>query len=171
MVPAPAVAVADGVTVTVAVDPDFTLAVLKVTLTPLGAVADSAIGLVNPLLAATATLKVTAWPWKAVSDETLGVTVSVGSVTVNPSLAVAVAAPLVAFTVMAPVPAAADVVVVTVAVALDPGLTLAGLKLTVTPVGAVADSVTALPKPLAAPTATLKVVDWPWNVDTTMTLA
>jgi hypothetical protein len=72
---------------------------------------------------------------------------------------VAVAAPLTAFTVIAPVPAAAVVDAVTVAVALAPGFTLAGLKLTVTPVGAVADSVTAFVKPLVAPTATVKVVD------------
>jgi hypothetical protein len=101
-----------------------------------------------------------------VSEETLGVTVSAGSVTVRPSVAVAVAAPLMAFTVIVPVPAAAEAVVVTVAVALAPGLTLAGLKLTVTPAGAVAEGVTAFAKPLAAPTATVKVVDWPWNVDT-----
>jgi hypothetical protein len=101
-----------------------------------------------------------------VSEDSLGEIINVGSVTVRPSLAVAVAEPLVAFTVIVPVPAAAAVVVVTVAVALAPGFTLAGLKLTVTPVGAVADRVTAFVKLLAAPTATVKVVDCPWNVVT-----
>jgi hypothetical protein len=43
---------------------------------------------------------------------------------------------------MLPAPAAAEVVAETVAVVLDPGFTLAGLKVTVTPLGAVALSVT-----------------------------
>ena len=76
--------------------------------------------------------------------------------------AVTVAAPLVPLTVIVPVPAVAVVDAVTVAVALAPGFTLAGLKLTVTPVGAVADSVTALVKPLLAATATVNVTAWPW---------
>jgi hypothetical protein len=77
---------------------------------------------------------------------------------VRPTLTVAVAEPLAALTVIVPLPATAAAVVVTVAVALAPGFTLAGLKLTVTPAGAVADNVTTLVKPLAAPTATVKVV-------------
>jgi len=85
----------------------------------------------------------------------------VGAVMVTALVAVAVAEPLAALMVMVPVAAAAVVAAVTVAVALEPGLTLAGLKDTVTPVGAVADSVTALVKPVVAPTATVNVVDWP----------
>jgi len=84
--------------------------------------------------------------------------VSVGAITVTPSLAVAEVEPLAAFTAIVPVPAAAVVDAVTVAVALAPGFTLAGLKLTVTPVGAVAESVIAFVNPLVAPTATVKVV-------------
>ena len=104
------------------------------------------------------------------SELTPGVTVSVGATTVTPSLAVAVAEPLAALTAIVPVPAAAVADAVTVAVALAPGFTLAGLKLTVTPVGAVAERVIALAKPLAAPTVTLKDVDCPWKVLTEPTL-
>jgi hypothetical protein len=92
------------------------------------------------------------------TELTPGITVSVGATTVTPSLAVAVDEPLRPLTTIVPVPAVAVVAAVTVAVALAPGFTLAGLKLTVTPVGAVADSVTAFVKPLVAPTATVKVV-------------
>jgi len=84
--------------------------------------------------------------------------VSVGATTVTLSLAVAEAEPLAALTVIVPVPAAAAVDAVTVAVAFAPGFTLAGLKLTVTPAGAVAESVIAFVNPLVAPTATVKVV-------------
>jgi hypothetical protein len=90
-----------------------------------------------------------------------GVRVNVGATTVTPSLAVAVAEPLAAFTEIVPLPAAAVVEAETVAVALEPGLTLAGLKLTVTPVGAVADNVIAFVYPLVAPTATVNVVVCP----------
>jgi hypothetical protein len=92
------------------------------------------------------------------AELTPGVTVSVGAITVTPSLAVAVDEPLRPLTTIVPVAAVDVVAAVTVAVALAPGLTLAGLKLTVTPVGAVADSVTALVNPLVAATTTVNVV-------------
>lgn len=92
---------------------------------------------------------------------TAAVAVRTGVCTVSAALAVAVAVPLVAFTTMAPVAAAAVVDGVTVTVALAPGFTLAELKVTVTPVGAVAVSVTGLVKPLLAPTATFNVTACP----------
>ena len=96
------------------------------------------------MVAPTATVNVVDWPWKVLTELVLGETVNVGATTVIPSLAVAIDEPLVPLTVMLPVPAAAVVDAVTVAVALAPGFTLVGLKLTVTPVGAVADRTTAL---------------------------
>ena len=83
--------------------------------------------------------------------------------TLRPTLAVPEADPLAPLIVSVLVPAAAAVVVDTVAVALAPGFTLAGLKVTVTPVEPVADNMTALVKPLAAPTVTVKVVLCPWK--------
>jgi len=62
MVPAPAAAVVAAVTVAVALEPGLTLAGLKETVTPVGAVADSEIALVNPVVAATATVNVVDWP-------------------------------------------------------------------------------------------------------------
>jgi hypothetical protein len=158
IVPVPAVVVVAAVTVTVALPPGFTLAGLKLTVTPVGAVAFNVTALVKPLVAATATVKVMVLPRTTLIEVEAGVTVNVGATTVTPSLAVAVDEPLAALTVIVPVAAADVVAAVTVAVALAPGLTLAGLKLTVTPVGAVADSVTALVNPLVAATTTVNVV-------------
>jgi len=164
MVSVAAAVVVEAETVAVALAPGLTLDGLKVTVTPVGAVAESETALVNPLVAATATVKVVDWPWKVLSELALGVTVNVGATTVTPALAVAVDEPLVPLIEMVPVPADAVVDAETVAVALAPGLTLAGLKVTVMPVGAVADRVTALVNPPVAATATVKVVDCPRNV-------
>jgi hypothetical protein len=161
IVPVPTAAEAATETVAVALAPGFTLAGLKLTVMPMGAVALSVTPFVKPLVAVTAMVKVDVLPRATVSDVVAGATVSVGTITVTPSLIVVVAAPLVPLIAIVPEPAVAVVDAVTVAVALAPGFTLAGLKLTVTPVGAVADSVTAFVKPLVAPTATVKVVDWP----------
>jgi hypothetical protein len=158
------------VTVAVALAPGLTLAGLKLTVTPAAAVALSVTAFVKPLLAATATVKVPVFPRVTVSEVDAGVTVSVGTITETPSLAVVVDEPLVALMEMVPVSAAAVAEAVTVAVALAPGLTLAGLKLTVTPFGAVAVSVTGFVKPLLAPTATANVVDCPWKVLTDVAL-
>jgi hypothetical protein len=78
------------------------------------------------------------------TELTPGVTVNVGDITVTGSLNDAVAEPAVPLTVIASAPAVAVPEAVTVAVALDPGLMLAGLKVTVTPLGPVADSATGL---------------------------
>jgi hypothetical protein len=76
-----------------------------------------------------------------VTEDEPGVTVSVGTVTVTPTLDVALDDPAVPFIVMVPLPAGAVADANTVAVAVAPGTTLAGLKLTLTPAGAVADRV------------------------------
>ena len=163
MTPVPAAAVVDAVTVAVAVDPGLILAGLKLTVTPLGPVADSATGLVKPLDALTPTVNVVVWPWKTLTEVAdWVVSVSVGATTVTGSLNDAVAEPAAAFTAMVPAAAVAVPDAVTVAVALDPDFTLAGLKVTVTPLGAVADSAIGLVNPLLAATATLNVTDWPW---------
>lgn len=76
-------------------------------------------------------------------------------------LTVVVAAPLVPLSVIVSCPVAAVAAARTVAVAVDPGITLDGLKLTVTPVGAVAVRVTGFVNPVLALTATLNVLVWP----------
>ena len=76
----------------------------------------------------------------------------------TPSVAVALDEPLVAFTVMVPVPAGAVVDADTVAVEIAPDFTLEGLKDTVTPVGADAERAMALVNPPGATTSTVKVV-------------
>jgi hypothetical protein len=68
---------------------------------------------------------------------------------------VAVATPLVPVTTIVPLPAAAVADGLTVTVAVLPAFKVAGLKLTVTPVGAVAARVMLLVNPLVAPTATV----------------
>jgi hypothetical protein len=160
-VPVPASAVVAAVIVAIASAPGLTLAGLRVTLTPVGAVALSVTALVKPVVAPTATEKVVVFPGATTKEAGANVTVSVGATTVTPTLAVAVAEPLAPFTEIVPLPAAAVVEAETVAVALEPGLTLAGLKLTVTLVGAVADNVIAFVYPLVAPTATVNVVRCP----------
>ena len=154
----PAAADVAADTVTVALAPGFTDAGLKLTVTPVGAVAFSVTALVKPAVAPMETVNVVVLPRVTVTCADPEFTVSVGATTVAAVFAVAAAEPLAAFTVIVPVPAAAAVDAVTVAVALAPGLTLAGLKLTATPVGAVAESVIAFVNPLVAPTATVKVV-------------
>jgi hypothetical protein len=155
------VAVVAAETVAVAVAPGVTLAGLKLTVTPLGAVALRVTGWVKPLAADTATGNVAVWPGKTETEEDLGVTASDGAFTVTDSLDDPVNVPLLAVIAMLPAPAAAVFDAETVAVEVPPGVTLAGLKLTVTPLGAVALRVTAWVKPLAADTATVKVVVWP----------
>lgn len=162
MLPVPATIVPDAVTVAVALDPGFALEGLKLTVIPLGAVAVNDTVFVNPLLAVTATVKLEDMPWNMLTELAEGVRPRVGRFTVTPSLAVAVAAPLVPVTVIEPVPAADVEPALTVAVADDPGFTLEGLKVTVTPVGPLAVSITGLVYPLAAPTAIEKVADMPW---------
>jgi hypothetical protein len=68
-----------------------------------------------------------------------------------------VALPLVPVMAMLPVPGVAVALTETVAVLLVPGLREAGLKLTVTPDGAVACNATACVNPLLAATETVKV--------------
>jgi hypothetical protein len=163
MVPDPAADVVDADTVAVTIVPDFALAGLKVTVTPVGAVAVSATGLVKPPEAPTSKLKVAVCPWNALTEVAdCGVKVNVGCTTVIGSLNDAVAEPAMPVTAMVPAPAVAVPDAVTVAVELDPDFTLAGLKVTVTPVGAVADSTIGLVKPVLAPTPTLNVTAWPW---------
>jgi len=144
IVAVPGTAEAAAETVTVALAPGLTLAGLKLTVTPAGAVAFSVIALMKPDVAVTATAKVVVLPGSTSTELVLGVTVNVGATTVTPSLAVATAEPLVPLIVMLSAPATDVVDAVTVAVALAPGFTLAGLKLTATPVGAVADRTIAL---------------------------
>ena len=62
---------------------------------------------------------------------------------------------------MLPVPAVAVPEAETVAVAVDPDLMLAGLKVTVTPAGAVADKAMELVNPVLAETPTENVVVCP----------
>jgi hypothetical protein len=90
------------------------------------------------------------------TEDALGVTVSVGATTVTAVLAVALAAPLAAVRTMDPVPAAAAT---TATVAVPPAFTLAGLIITETPDGAVAERLIELVNPLVAPTETVYVVD------------
>jgi len=79
------------------------------------------------VVAPTATVNVVDWPWKVLTELVLGVTVNVGATTVTGTLADVDAEPAAPFTEMLPVPAAAVAEAVTVAVALAPGFTLAGL--------------------------------------------
>lgn len=148
-------------TVAVVLAPGLTLAGLKLTVTPVVAVALSVTAFVKPPVAETATVKVADLPRVTVNAVDAGVSVSVGTITETPSLVAMVDEPLAALMEMTPVSAAAVADAVTVAVALAPGFTLAGLKLTLTPAGAVAVNATALVKPVLAPTATVNVVDWP----------
>lgn len=74
---------------------------------------------------------------------------------------VAEAAPLVPVIVMLPVPTTAARFTETVTMELVPGFTLAGLKLTVTPLGAVAFRATGRVYPLAVETATANVAVLP----------
>jgi hypothetical protein len=103
-------------------------------------------------------------PRNVVTELTLGVIVKVGATTVTSMLAVVVAAPLAPFTGTLYVPEAVLPATATVAVAVAPGLTVEGLKVILTPAGAVAVSATAAVYPVAAPTVMLKVVDCPWNI-------
>jgi hypothetical protein len=148
-------AVVEGATMTVAVPPGFTLAGLKLTVTPDGVVAERLTRLVYPLLAPTASVYVAAWPRKVLSEVELGVSVRVGAMSVTAVLAVAVATPLVPVTVTVPEPAEAVAAPATITVAVPPGFTLVGLKLTVTPDGAVAERLIRLVNPVVAPTATV----------------
>jgi hypothetical protein len=161
MLPVPAVAEVVAVTVAVALVPGVTLAGLNETVTPAGGVALSATALVKPAAAVTATEKVAVWPRKTETEAADGLRVNAGATTVTASLAVPVKLPLVAESAMLPAPAVAVVAAVIVAVELAPGLRLAGLKLTVTPVGAVAWRVTACVYPPVAESATVKVAVLP----------
>lgn len=143
IVPVPAVAAVVAFTVAIEVAPGATLVGLKLTLTPLGAVAVSDTRLLNPLAAPTATVKVDDCPSSTVAAE-FGVRLSVGAATVKGSLAVTVVPPLVPLIAMVPEPTVAAVEAITVAVTVAPGLAFAVLKLTLTPLGAVADSETRL---------------------------
>jgi len=92
--------------------------------------------------------------------------VSVGGFsTVSPTVVVAVELPLAPVIVMFEAPAAAVLATVRVAVALAPGLTLAGLKLRVTPAGVLAVRFTVPLNPPVALTATVKAADFPGNRD------
>lgn len=161
MLAVPRVADDDTETVAVELAPGVTLAGLKLTETPLAAVAFSATGSVYPLLAETATVNVAVLPWTMLRAVEPGFKVSAGAATVTAVVAVPEKLPLVPAMAMLPVPAAAEVVAATVAVALLPGVTLAGVKVTVTPAGAVAFKATEFVKPAAAETATVKVDFWP----------
>jgi hypothetical protein len=154
MVPVPGVAVVEGTTVAVEVPPGLMLAGLNVTVTPAGAVALRAIRPVKPLVAPADTVNEVDWPWKDVTEEEFGVKVRVGTVTVNPTDDVALDSPAVPFKVIAPVPPGAVAEAKTVAVEVAPGTMLAGLNVTLTPLGAVADSAMGEVYPLAAPTVT-----------------
>jgi hypothetical protein len=85
-------------------------------------------------------------------------------------VAVALAAPLAAVTVTVPDPVGAVVDGRTVTVAVLPALTLVGLKLTLTPDGAVAERLIKLVNPLLAPTAIVYVAAWPRKVLTEVAL-
>ena len=138
-VPAPATAEVDAVIVAMALAPGLTLTGLKVIDTPAGAVAFKATGLMNPVDAVTATERVVDLPRRRVNEVDAGVMVRIGATTATEDAAVAEARPLTPLIVMVPAPAVAVVDAEIVAVAVDPGFTLAGLKATVTPAGAVAD--------------------------------
>ena len=88
-----------------------------------------------------------------------------GRSTVSPTVVVAVVLPLAPVIVMFEAPAAAVFATVRVAVVLAPALTLAGVKLRVTPAGVLAVRFTVPLNPLVALTATVKVVDFPCNKD------
>lgn len=93
------------------------------------------------------------------TDDVLAVTVTVGTRTVTAVLAVALAAPLAAVRMMVPAAAGAVVAATTVTVAVLPGFTLAGLMLTATPEGAVAERLIRFVNPLVPPTVTVYVAD------------
>ena len=166
ILPVPTVAAVVAETVAVALAPGFRLDGLNVTVTPLGAVALSATRSVKPAAAEIATEKVAVWPWKTETAAADGVSVTAGATTVTGSLAMPVKLPLVAVMAMLPAPAGAVAAAVTVAVALAPGLRLAGLKLTFTPLGAVAFRVTFCVYPLLAASATVNVAVLPCRTET-----
>lgn len=142
MLPAPAAAEVVAETVAVVLDPDFTLAGLKVTVTPLGAVALSVTGWVYPLVADTATVKVAVSPCNILTEDDAGLSVSTGASIVTGTLAVAVYVPLTPLMLMVPLPAATVAAAERVSVMDAPVLMLAVLRATVSPLGAVAFKVT-----------------------------
>ena len=123
-------------TVAVLLVPGFTLAGLKLTMTPLGAVAFRVTDCVYPLVAATATVKVAVLPCTMLIGDDSVFSVKVGAATVMALLVVPVKAPLAPVIAILAVPVAAEVEAETVAVALAPGVTVVGLKVTVMPLGA-----------------------------------
>jgi hypothetical protein len=124
--------------VRVRLDPAFSVEELMPTVSPVSVVAVSEIGFVKPLDALTATMSVVDWPRRRLTELVLGITASAGALTVTLTLEWTTAAPLVSVIAIAPVPVVAVVDAATVAVTVDPAFTLAGLKVTATPPGAVA---------------------------------